>query len=239
MVMHAWLRNTVMRLRFIKPRSQVVATKASWEEKARVLSDTGSVEGEKRRRCFSPSLSLSSWQFFRQDNSSFSFLAHRVKLESRANRLPGKCARFVMHRVGNVTQWFIRGKRSASLERSARKAIGTEIPTGIYAMCVWRRTVCLRRYLLVCSVQCWTIKRKIFRIFIIEKRVTLIISWALPDHPDNMTGKLRCQMIISERQTKASQTHHEKASGSVSTFFIIIQHYTSILRLFATISNIR
>ncbi|EGI70360.1 hypothetical protein G5I_01120 [Acromyrmex echinatior] len=56
MVMHAWLRNTVMRLRFIKPRSQVAATEAGEEEKAKVRRaglverDDGAVPSHKELR---------------------------------------------------------------------------------------------------------------------------------------------------------------------------------------------
>lgn len=129
-----------------------------------------------------------------------------------------------MHRVGNVTQWFIRGKRSASLERSARKAIGTEILTGIYAMRVWRRTVCLRRYPLICSVQCWIIKRKIFQIFIVKKQSrSPHFSWASPDHPIGMTS-ISCEMIISERQTRLHRPIKKRVVLQV-LFLLIIQHF--------------
>jgi len=45
--MHAWLRNTVMRLRFIKPRSQVAATEAGEREK--VEGEEGPTRGPTRR----------------------------------------------------------------------------------------------------------------------------------------------------------------------------------------------
>lgn len=85
MVMHAWLRNTVMRLRFIKPRSQVAAaTKAKrpWgksERRKGARPTPGPVE-----RNDGGALSPLSFlrRFFRQDNSSFCFLcARRVKLK--------------------------------------------------------------------------------------------------------------------------------------------------------------
>lgn len=72
--MHAWLRNTVMRLRFIKPRSQVAATEAGEEEKAKVRR-AGLVERDDGAVLSHEEL----WWLFRQDNSSFSFLAQRVR----------------------------------------------------------------------------------------------------------------------------------------------------------------
>lgn len=98
--MHAWLRNTVMRLRFIKSRSQV----------ARRRRLVGGEEGEKKQGSGAgpverndktvPSFSLR--RFFRQDNSSFSFLAQRESsLDSQRcvsrRTVVERGARFAMH----------------------------------------------------------------------------------------------------------------------------------------------
>lgn len=108
--MHAWLRNTVMRLRFIKLRSQVAAVKVGREEKAGVQCGA---RRAKRQNC---SLFLFVAEFFRQDNSSFSFLTQRAKLGFQAispdghRRAARKRARFAMHQahVSNVTMIHMR-----------------------------------------------------------------------------------------------------------------------------------
>jgi len=108
--MHAWLRNTVMRLRFIKPRSQVAATRRRQARRKKRRSNTRDSSSE-TTELFSRTKNCA---LFRQDNSSFSFLAQRVRLgfssslpdlaEGRKNARDSLC----QAHVGDVTMIHMR-----------------------------------------------------------------------------------------------------------------------------------